>query len=229
MADPTRIRVFVLADVRLYRDGLEQVLRSSPTIEIVGKAPVSGTSPRSLIEARPDVVLVEAAVIRHGRVAQVISETAPGVRVVAFGVTDEDDDVLNCAEAGVAGCVSREATTDDLVSTLRSVARGEFPCSPRIAGLLVKRMSALAAKPRPAQPDQSLTRRETEILVHISEGLSNKEIASRLGIEVSTVKNHVHHILAKSGTARRSQAAARVRIAIPSAGASTEPTPDLVP
>jgi DNA-binding NarL/FixJ family response regulator len=128
---------------------------------------------------------------------------------VTLGVDDGDDDVLAWAEAGVSGYVARDASFEDLVETVRAVARGELRCSPRLAATLLRRVTALAGDaPHSAT---RLTQREREISSLLEAGLSNKEIAGRLYIELPTVKNHVHNILRKVGASRRGEAAALLR------------------
>jgi two-component system, NarL family, nitrate/nitrite response regulator NarL len=129
--------------------------------------------------------------------------------VVALGVSEDPDEVLECAEAGVAGYVSRRATVEDLVKTIEGVERGELCCSPRMAAEMFHRVAALAAGQAAARLFP-LTVREQAIVQLISRGLSNKEIAHALSIEVATVKTHVHHILEKLGVPRRAAVAAWV-------------------
>ena len=210
-AAATRHRVVLLSDVRLYREGLVQVLAGVPELELVGSAPVSDSSLALLESTQPAIVLLEALAARSAPIVHAIRAAVPTSKVIAFAVGDEEEDAILCAEAGAAGYVSREASIDDLVSTIVRVARGEFPCSPRVAALLAQRISSLAARREPGEAAAVLTRREHEILRLIDEGLSNKEIAQRLGIGLSTVKNHVHNILDKTSASRRAQAAARVR------------------
>jgi DNA-binding NarL/FixJ family response regulator len=131
-------------------------------------------------------------------------------RILALGVPDEEDDVIACAEAGVAGYVMREDSLDALVVAIESVVRDEMLCSPRAAAALMRRVRVLSAERQEAL-GQKLTRRELEIVALIDEGLSNKAIAQRLCIELATVKNHVHNILEKLDVSRRAEAAARVR------------------
>jgi len=206
-----RYRVALLADVRLYREGLIRAFEGLSELEIVGAAPVTEPSLALLETLRPDIVLLEATAARVPAIVQGILSAAPDSKVIAFAVGDEEQDAILCAEAGAAGYVSREASIDDLVSTIVRVAQGEFPCTPRIAALLARRVSSLAAARDANVLVASLTAREREILRLIDDGLSNKEIAQRLGIGVSTVKNHVHNILHKTRTSGRGQAAARVR------------------
>lgn len=143
-----------------------------------------------------------------------IAGTAPDVKVVALAVaeTETEDDIISCAEAGIAGYVPREGSGEDLLWTIEHVARGEAPCSPRIAATLLRRVAALAAERRPASRGATgLTPRQRQIVGLIGQGLSNREIAQRLCIELSTVKNHVHSALEKLGTNRRAEAVALLR------------------
>lgn len=206
-----RPRVMLWADVRLYRDGLVRALADFPDVEVVGSAPVIESSLALLTQSQADIVLLESAAANRAEIVQSILAASPQARVVAFAIADEEQEAIYCAEAGAAGYVSREASIEELVATIVRVAKGEFPCSARVAALLARRISTLATQRAPNAVASALTRRERQILRLIDEGLSNKEIAQRLGIEVSTVKNHVHHILDKTRASRRSQAAARLR------------------
>jgi DNA-binding NarL/FixJ family response regulator len=202
----------VLADVRLYREGLTRLLGESEAIAVVGAgAPADDDCVSRIGNAQPNVVLLEAGSACQPAFVHRIERVAPDAKVVAYGILDEERQALSCAEAGVAAFVPGEATAEQLVGTILGLARGEFSCSPRFAAALIQRVRALAQGAAPAGPDARLTRREGGILALIDEGLSNKEIAARLGIEVCTVKNHVHHILEKLHATRRSQAVARFR------------------
>jgi DNA-binding NarL/FixJ family response regulator len=112
--------------------------------------------------------------------------------------------------------VAREGSVHDLVDAVERAARGELQCSPQVAGTLIRRLAWRAAAGATLIPSP-LTARESEIVRLIDEGLSNKEIAVRLGIEVATVKNHVHNLLEKLRVRRRSEAAARLRV-LPAGG-----------
>jgi two-component system nitrate/nitrite response regulator NarL len=151
--------------------------------------------------AMPDGVVVVRAVV----------SAAPQVKVVAVAVPDEDDHVIECAEAGVSGYVTRDGSVDDVVAMLEAVARDELPCSPRMAATLLRRVAALAANGASHRPGRDLTSRELEVLELIEAGLPNKEIARRLVIQLATVKNHVHNILEKLEVDGRAQAAAAAR------------------
>jgi two-component system nitrate/nitrite response regulator NarL len=119
--------------------------------------------------------------------------------------------VLGCAEAGVAGYVPREASLEDLVETIGCASRGELRCSPQLGVTLLRQLALRAAGVDDAASRAPLTSREVEIVRLIEHGLSNKEIATRLGIQVATVKNHVHNLLEKLRIHRRAEAADRLR------------------
>ena len=205
------IRVAIVADTRLYREGLAQVLGRNTCVSVVAIAARRDEALASLPATQPDVILVDTAMPDSCGAVRSILEHVPHARVIALGVFEDDDGVLGCAEAGVSGYVPREASIDDLMTVIESVARGEAICSPRVAAGLLRRVAALAAGNRGGLLRAHLTSREREIVRLIDDGLSNKEIARSLGIEVATVKNHVHNILEKLQVHRRGEAAARWR------------------
>jgi two-component system nitrate/nitrite response regulator NarL len=204
------IRVAVVAETRLYREGLERVLADVPGVKLAGAVADVAAAVELARGAALDAVLIDlgrdgANAVRSFRLA------APEVRIIALAVDEHSAQTLDLAQAGVAGFVTRDGSLDELLGTLASVARDELRCSPRMAGALLRRMQTLARAVEPPTAAERLTAREREILELIDAGLANKEIARRLHIELATVKNHVHHILEKLGASRRGEAAARVR------------------
>lgn len=205
------IRVVIAADIRLYREGLAEMLGREAGITVVGTA---ADWPQSLARVRdlmPDVLLVDMAMPESVFAVRSISAAAPVVKVVALAVPESERDVIAYAEAGIAGYVTREASIEELVQAVESAARGELILSPRMAATLLRHVAVLATERGADMPEARLTTRELEIVELIDDGLSNKEIARRLSIGLPTVKNHVHHILEKLHVTRRSEAAARVR------------------
>ena len=209
------MRIAIITNIRLYREGLADVL-GRQGIEVVGTAAAGPEGVSCVRTSMPDVALLDIAIPDGAPTVRALADSAPGVRVVALGVPETDGPVLACAEAGVAGFVHRDGSLEDLVDTLRRVDRGEVLCSPKIIGSLFRRVAELAAHSLPAVG--RLTQRELEILGLIDQGLSNKEIARRLTIELSTVKNHVHSILKKLQVRRRAEAAAWARDRLRPAG-----------
>jgi two-component system nitrate/nitrite response regulator NarL len=207
---PEAVRVFIVTDVRLYREGLSALLGRMAHIAVVGAAGSAAEGVARVRDLQPDVVLLDSRAGGNAGAARDLLDSAPRARVVALATPESEEDIIALAEAGVLGYVTRDESLVDLVTTIESVARGEMACSPWMATVLVRRVQALAAE-RP-RPTQRLTAREAEILELIAQGLSNKEIAARLYIEVTTVKNHVHNILEKLGVSRREEAVARSRM-----------------
>jgi two-component system, NarL family, nitrate/nitrite response regulator NarL len=203
-SEPTR--VYILSDVRLYREGLLLAL-VHPSLEVVAARAADDAAMANIAQVRPDIVLADAAAVQHHRVVARCRAAAGDVKVLAFGV-GEDGDVVACAEAGAAGYVSREASLQDLVRTIEGLKRGELHQSPSVAALLFRRIGSLAADETP-RARARLTGREREVMELLGQGLSNKEIGRRLGIRLPTVKNHVHNILEKLQVGRRGQAVAR--------------------
>lgn len=149
-----------------------------------------------------DLLIVEFAFLRQleERKFLRIGSLPLGVKVLVIDVPDRDEDILYCIEAGGAsGYLLQNASLKELEVNLAAIARGETVCSPRIAHLAFCRMSLFARQEERAGLSHgvALTRRESEVVRLIEEGLSNKEIATRLQVELSTVKNHVHNILDK--------------------------------
>jgi two-component system, NarL family, nitrate/nitrite response regulator NarL len=201
------IRVLIVGAVRLYRDGIAHALGLEDGLAVAGAAG-SADEARDLIEALdPDVVLVDLAM--PDGLEFVRRLTSERRRVVVLSVPDRDREILACAEAGVAGLVTRDGSFADLVAAIVSAARGELTCSPYVAALLLRRVASLVST-QPARGGH-LTVREREVVTLLEERLSNKEIARRLHIEVATVKNHVHNIFEKLHIERRADVAAALR------------------
>jgi DNA-binding NarL/FixJ family response regulator len=208
---PLVTTVYVVADVRLYRDGLVQALGQAPGIDVAGAAASLAEALAGISARAPEAVLLDVSMPGSQDAVRGIAAAAPATRVVALSIADRESDVLAFAEAGVSGYVTRDAGLDELVAALEGAVRGDVVCSPSIAGALLRRVTTLAARVGDAPAARMLTSRELEIVDLIGGGLSNKEIAGRLHIEVATVKNHVHNILEKLQVPRRGDAVAVVR------------------
>jgi DNA-binding NarL/FixJ family response regulator len=214
----SNLRVAIVADVRLFRDGLAELIGRADGVEVVAQVRSVDALRIDSTLPQPDVVLWDVATQNGVGAIRDFAASAPGVSVLVLSVEELEPEVVRLAEAGMAGCVTREADVAELIRAIRSAAAGEFPCSPRVAGTLLRHVGALAQRQR-AVAASSLTPRELEIVRLIGRGLTNKEIASELTVELSTVKNHIHNALEKLGVHRRSEAVARV-----SAGPTAEPS-----
>ena len=133
------IRVLVVANIRIYREGLTDALARVEQLAVVAGVSSLDAALQELRASRPDVVLVDMAMEAGLATARALLSAEPGLRVIALGVPDVEKDLIACAEAGIAGLVPREASLNDLVATLESTARGELMCSPRTAATLLRR------------------------------------------------------------------------------------------
>lgn len=206
------IRILIFSDIRIYREGLAKALHNDGCIVVVGAFAAIRDALEQATDLAPDVVLLDVAKPDALREVKRVNGGFAGAPIVALGVLKHDGDVIACAEAGIAGYVFRDASLEELVATVESAARGELRCSPTVAATILRRVATLAARQRiiPPVPNR-VTRREREILELIELGLSNKQIAARLFIEITTVKNHIHNILEKLRVRTRSEAAATLR------------------
>src|SRR5690606_9727455 len=207
--DSEAIRVVVVSDVRLYRDGIALALAARSDVTVAGVAGDHMTA-LSLLDSRlSTTALIDSAMPDASGLIRKVHAHPSGPKVVALTLGNAESEIATYAEAGASGYVTRRASLDDLVQTLRATAKGEFLCTPAVAARLLERVGALAAYRDAEDPLRSKpTARQLKVLRLLSDGLSNKDIARELGIELATVKNHVHNILEKLQLERRGQAAA---------------------
>ena len=203
------MKVLIVDDSAVYREGLATILAREWGASAVLTA-ADHASMRTAIDRQvPDVILLNLASADSHALLLTAREASPASRVVVIGVREHDEDeIVACADLGVAGYHLRSEPLEQLMKLIVAVDAGETLCSPRVTAIIMARLSALAANQAPTARVLGLTPREVQILRLVDLGLSNQEIADRLCIEVHTVKNHVHNMLAKCGVRRRADAAA---------------------
>ncbi len=206
---PRDIRVLIVDDCTLYREGLATHLAAN------GGAVRTAWDFQSLrdeIDERPpDLILLNIGT-RDSAALLRVSVGVAGARVIAIGVSEDDEsEIVSCAESGVAGYHLRSDSLDDLFVLIGRITNGESACSAHVGAILLRRLSEVASRQHTQPQDTVLTAREEEILRLLEAGMSNREIAELLCIAVHTVKNHVHSILSKLGVRSRAEAAARLR------------------
>jgi DNA-binding NarL/FixJ family response regulator len=160
-----------------------------------------------------DIVLVDADLPGAGALVREVAQRPCDPKVGVLGVEEAREEILPLVEAGITGYVTREGSIADLFASVECAVRGESVASPRMVATLMKQVASLTRERRSSQEAGILTTRERQIAGLIEEGLSNRDIARRLEIELPTVKNHVHNILEKLHVHRRGEAAARLRTA----------------
>ncbi|MFE2375519.1 response regulator [Streptomyces sp. NPDC059398] len=205
------IRVLVVDDQMMVREGFSVLLNAMPGIEVIGEA-VNGVEAVAQVAAlRPDVVLMDIRMpeLNGIEATREIVAADESAKVLVLTTFDLDEYVYQALRAGASGFLLKDASARQLADGVRVVAAGEALLAPTITKRLIVEFSRLSDNPR--QPSlvraEELTERESEVLVLIAQGLSNAEIASRLIVAESTIKTHVSRILVKLGLRDRTQAA----------------------
>jgi two-component system nitrate/nitrite response regulator NarL len=200
------IRLVVASACQLYCEGLERVFREASGIRVLATAASAAGTLEHIRVLSPDVVLLDMAMEEAFALARQVPHISSTTRIVAIGMPEMEADVISCAELGIAGYVPRNGSASDAFEAVHAAARGEVRCSPRIAGFLFRYIAARSVQRSRHDRFAGLTAREAQILRLLQQGLSNKMISRQLGIELPTVKNHVHSVLAKLGVHRRAEA-----------------------
>lgn len=207
------ITVAIVDDNRLVREALTAMLDRVPDLRVVG----TGVADAAFLDRfKPDVLLLDVGLVDDDSlgVAAALTKQAPGTKIVVMDLIPMNEDIMQFVNAGVSGFVLKDATFDEFVTTIRSVAAGGKVLPPRMAESLFSQIASTAdaAQGRArVLEDVRMTRREREVIELIGEGLSNKEIAQRLNIAAHTVKSHVRNVMEKLTLHTRLQIAAYSR------------------
>jgi NarL family two-component system response regulator LiaR len=197
------IRLLLVDDHVVLRQGLRMLLETEPDLEVVAEADSGLAAVEQALEYRPDVALMDLVVTESAGIAATrrLHDQCPQVRVVILSSSDEDSAVVAAVRAGAIAYLDKKAPVEVLVSAIRTAARGQVTFSAPISAQLIQQLHSPTD-----QPDR-LTARELEVLECVAHGLSNKEIGWNLQISEKTVKSHVSTILGKFGLESRTQAA----------------------
>lgn len=223
-----RLRVLIVDDQRLLREGFRKLIELEPDLEVIGMA---GDGEEALVTVErlhaerttPDVVLMDVRMPRMDGITatRLFKERWPDIRIVILTTFDDRDLIQAGLQSGALGYVLKDITAEQLATTIRVVAQGQVLLHPDVAHKVIASFSSASSEPTEATPVsptfvgesnlEQLTEREREILALLARGASNREISETLYIASGTVKNHLSNILSKLGVRDRTQAALKAR------------------
>jgi DNA-binding NarL/FixJ family response regulator len=207
------IRLILIDDHPLFREGVAYTLAAQSDIEIVGQGASLDEALRLVGEFLPDGVLLDVGIPGGGiQAAAAIAAAAPATRIIMLTASAEEDDLVAALRAGAHGYVLKGVAARELVGVVRAVLAGEGYVAPSLAASLLSSQAAGRSAPKPAaDPLDDLTERERQVLDYVADGLSNKEVGERLYLSEKTVKHYMTIILEKLGARNRVEAALMAR------------------
>ena len=205
-----KLRVVIVDDHVLFRDGLATILNAEADIEVVGQGGSAEEAIRLARELQPEIILLDLDMPGGGlQAAQIIGDECPTIKMVVLTASELDDHLITALKTGTRAYILKGVAARELLRILRAVAAGESYVPPALAASLLMEMRSPAQQPPKAAEDplNELTAREREILEGLAGGLSNKEIGQRLFIAEKTVKHYITNILQKLQVRNRVEAA----------------------
>jgi DNA-binding NarL/FixJ family response regulator len=206
------IRVLVVDEQSLFREGMANLLSGQPDIEVIGSAESLPVATEYIRKSRPDIALIgwPASSSNSQKVFAAIQESKSPTRVIMLVKDDTKEDFLEAVRQGCCGIVPKQTSTELLLKSIRKVHAGEFWLDRMTTADVIRRLAKRASAsphqaPRPGLRDNAaaLSNREMEIVVLVAQGYKNKEMAERMFISEQTVKNHLHNIFDKVGVSDR--------------------------
>lgn len=203
-----KIKVVIVDDHPLVREGLRKILEMGNDIEVVDEAGDGQGAINVVRSLKPNVVLMDINMPGTNGIeaTRVIKRDLPGVGIIALTIHEEEEYVLELVRAGVSGYVLKDINPAKLIETIKTVAQGHSIIDPSITNKIFGEISRLSKYRRAREEWETLTDREMDVLKHMAQGCSNKEIAKNLTISEKTVKNHITNIFRKLEVEDRTQA-----------------------
>lgn len=208
----TPIRVLLCDDHRFFRDGVRTLLMTIPDIEIVGEANNGEECVQRAAERKPNVILMDVQMpgLNGVEATRRILRDNPDVGVVMLTMFEDTDLMLSAMRAGARGYILKDADEEELIRSVRAVARGEALFGPAVARRLLNYITDVIPASK-ANPFPELTDRERDVLAGLARGLTNQDVADQMELSLKTVRNHVSSILTKLRVVDRAEAISRAR------------------
>lgn len=206
-----RIRILIIEDNRVLRDGLTIMLDGQPDMHVVGTIGSGNNVLQNARQSKPQIILLDVGLknLNELSVVESVRKNLPDARVIGMGFVPSQSDIVEFVAAGASGFILKDATVKQFLGSIRSVAQGAKVLPPTLTDSLFSHIIELAVTKKKGSRISAvrMTKREREIIALIADGLSNKEIAQRLNIATHTVKSHVHNIMEKLALHSRLQIA----------------------
>jgi DNA-binding NarL/FixJ family response regulator len=205
------IRILIVEDNRVLRDGLIALLNGQPDMKVVAAIGSGNHVLKTIREVKPHIKLLDLGLWseQHRKIFEEMKKEFPGLKVIGMGLIPSQTDIIESVEAGASGFILKDATVNEFIGTIRSVSQGIKVLPPLLTNSLFSHVVDHAIKKGKGTLTAAIqmTKREREIIAVIADGLSNKEIAQHLNIATHTVKSHVHNIMEKLALHSRLQIA----------------------
>lgn len=203
------LRVMVVDDHELFRNGLRRLLGAEEGLEVVGDARRGDEAVRKAAELRPDVIVMDVHMPGMSGIdaTREVLAASPGTGIVMLTISDNDHEVLDAVRAGASGYVLKRATLAEIIGAIRAVGSGESSIATRVTGGLLERLRHHGADDEGPPATSSLSERELDVLALLVNGCDNAEIGRQLHLSPNTIKRHVSNILSELGVENRIQAA----------------------
>jgi two-component system response regulator NreC len=203
----SNIRVLLVDDHALFREGIRTLLAAEPDIEIAGEAANASEAVELATQRRPDIVLMDIGMPGPGsfEAARLIRKDRPETRIIFLSMYDDDEYVSECVRIGGSGYILKESPAGHLLTAIREVHRGGSYLSPRLLSRLVDDIRVLGRAPLRQPRLDALTKREVQVLKMLAEGASVKEIASEFELSVKTIEAHKFNLMRKLGIHNKAQ------------------------
>lgn len=208
------INLAIISDIRLYREGIGSLLGDIDEFNVAGILENKTELSDFMIKQAVDITIVDMRMQDCNEILSSIQKKSSDTKIIVIAIPPNDDSYLLCVETGITGYLSKESSIDELINAIITVDKGGLHCPCSITQYILESVRHKRSENKIADLETNystlldlLTRREIQIIKMLAEGMSNKKIASALTIELSTVKNHVHNILVKTGVESRTQIA----------------------
>jgi DNA-binding NarL/FixJ family response regulator len=208
-----RVRILLVDDQALFREGVRTLLSMEPSIEIAGEASNGVEAVEVARTARPDLVLMDLRMPLMGGVEATrrVRDACPQCRVLVLTTFQEDEEIFDALRAGACGYLLKDTPSEKLVEAIHAAVRGESVIEPSVAAKVVAEFARLSSQGNASGTNPLLSPREHDVLRQVARGRTNKEIASALHVTEGTVKNHLTNIFSRLGVMDRTQAALKAR------------------